>query len=329
MAERLRIAVLDDYQHVALQMADWSTLQLRCDIEIFDRPLGIPDDASQALADFDIICHLRERMAMPRELIERLPRLKLITITGLVHRTLDLQAAAARGITVVHSVERPDSGRGTPELAWGLMLALARHIPMESHAMRSGGWQRTVGVQLYKKTLGLVGLGKLGVRMAEIGRAFGMDVIAWSQNLTPERAAASGVRWVSKQELFREADFISVHVVLGDRTRGLIGTGEFALMKSTAYLVNTARGPIVDEAALIAALREDRIAGAGIDVYDREPLADDHPLRTLPNALLTPHLGYCTIESYRSFYGDTVENIVAYLNDASIRVVAGTGSARP
>lgn len=322
MPNRLRIAVLDDYQHVALQMANWSAIQACCDVEVFDRPLHDLDEAAQLLAEFDVLCHLRERMAMPRELIERLPKLKLITITGLVHRTLDLQAAASRGITVVHGAERPGSGRGTAELAWGLILALARHIPEEAERMRNGGWQSTIGEQLYGKTLGLIGLGKLGARMAVIGTAFGMDVIAWSQNLTAERATQFGARWAIKEELFAAADFVSVHVVLSERTRGLIGAAELSLMKPTAYIVNTARGPVVDETALISALREKRIAGAGLDVYDREPLPADHPLRALPNALLMPHLGYCTAESYRVFYGDTVENIEAYLADRTIRIAA-------
>ena len=316
----MRIAILDDYLRVALRMADWSALQRRCEIEVFDRPLAVPEEAARALASFDILCTLRERMAVPRALIERLPKLKFLAITGLVHRTLDLAAATERGILVSHTEVRGSMGRSTSELAWGLILALARYIPQETQHMRTGGWQSTVGHSLYGKTLGILGPGKLGANTALVGRAFGMDVIAWSQNFTDARAAEIGVRRVDKDTLFRESDVLSIHLVLGERTRGIVSARELGLMKRTAFLVNTARGPIVDETALIAALRARAITGAALDVYDREPLSDDHPLRRLDNVLLTPHLGYCTEESYRAFYGDSIENIAAYLDGKPVRL---------
>ena len=315
-----RIAILDDYQHVALKMADWSALPPDCELVVFDRNLATEDEAARALADFDVVCLLRERMPMPRTLIERLPALRLIVVTGAHNRTLDLAAAKERGITVSHT-RGGDSQYATPELAWGLILSLMRHIPQEHQRMREGGWQETVGTALHGQTLSILGLGRLGSRMASIGRAFGMEVLAWSQNLTAERAEAAGATLVAKNELFARADVLTIHLVLGERSRGLVGAAELQRMKPSAVLINTSRGPIVDEAALIAALEARDIRGAGLDVYDREPLPADHPLRRLDNVVLTPHLGYVTEGTYRMFYADTVEAIAAWRAGTPVRTL--------
>ena len=317
----MRLAILDDYAHLALRLADWSRLEGRCTIEVFDRPLGSGEDAVRALAPFDIVCHMRERMAMPGALVERLPNLKFIAITGRDHRTLDMAAATRRGIVVSRSSGRGAGRYSTPELAWGLVLCTARSIAYEDRQMRSGGWQHTAGTTLYGKTLGLLGLGNIGRRMAEYGKAFGMEIIAWSQNLTAEAAAAVGVACVGKNELLARSDVLSIHVVLSERTRGLIGAQELALMQPTAYLINTSRGPIVDEAALIEALTKGKLRGAGLDVYDHEPLPDDSPLRRLDNIVLTPHLGYASEEGMRIYYEDTVEAVQAFLDGKPIRIV--------
>ncbi len=305
----LRIAICDDYQRLATSMADWSRLGSRAQITSFDRPLA-GEDAVAALLDFDILCLMRERMAMPRALLERLPRLKFIAVTGSHAGAIDAVAAGDLGIAVALTDAEPSSSAA--ELAWGLVLALARNIVVEDRNMREGGWQTTVGTRLQGKTLGLAGLGTLGSKMAAYGRAFDMDVVAWSANLTPERAAAAGARLVGKDELLRAADVVAIQLKLSDRTRGLIGAAELAMMKRSAYLVNTSRGPVIDEAALIAALRDGRIAGAGLDVYDREPLPADHPLRSTPNTVLTPHIGFVTREGYRRFYERTVELILSW-----------------
>jgi phosphoglycerate dehydrogenase-like enzyme len=316
----MRLAILDDYAHLALRLADWSGLAGRCAIEVFDRPLAAEEQV-RALAPFDIVCHMRERMAMPAALIDSLPNLKFIAITGRAHRTLDVAAATRRGIIVSASPSRGEGRYSTPELAWGLILCTARCISYEDRQMRSGGWQHTAGMALCDRTLGLLGLGLTGQRMAEYGKAFGMEVIAWSQNLSTEAAAAFGVTRVDKKELFERSDVLSIHVVLSERTRGLIGAEEFALMKPTSILVNTSRGPIVDEAALIEALTTGKIRGAGLDVYDREPLPDDSPLRRLDNIVLTPHLGYASEDAMRVFYEDTVEAVTAFLDGKPIRVI--------
>ena len=321
-----RIAILDDYNHVALTMADWRGLQQRCQVDVIDRALAVPDEAAQALASYDVLCHLRERTAMPRALIEALPNLKMMTITGHAHRTMDMQAVKERGIVVSRSSDPPPGasvGMGTPELTFGLMLACIRHIAYEDARMRQGHWQSTLGICLNNRTLGIVGLGKIGQRVAHVAKAFGMDVIAWSPNLTDERAAAAGVRRVDKSELFAQSDIVSLHIVLGERTRGLVGASDLALMKPTATIVNTSRGPLIDEAALKDALQNRRIAAAGVDVYWSEPLASDHWIRSQDNVVITPHLGYVVEESVRSFYEDTVENIEAWLAGKPIRVVAG------
>jgi phosphoglycerate dehydrogenase-like enzyme len=267
---------------------------------------------------------VRERMALPRTLIERLPNLKLITIVGKSLPNLDMAAATEHGVLVAHSDFAHPRFRtvrdATPELAWGLMIATVRNLAEEHRRMREGGWQSTVGVTLSGKTLGLLGLGRTGKRMAEYGGAFGMEVIAWSQNLTEETAAAVGARRVEKSALFQQSDVVSIHLVLSDRTRGLVGETELALMKPDAFLVNTSRGPIVDERALMAALQAERIAGAGLDVFDIEPLPSDHPLRLLPNVTLSPHLGYVTRETLAAFYADTVEAVLAWLDGTPIRI---------
>lgn len=316
----MRLAILDDYAHLALRLADWSPLAGRCAVEAFDRALG-PEEAARALAPFDILCHMRERMAMPGALIDQLPNLKFLTVTGRSHRTLDMAAATRRGIPVSGTSEGGGSPNGTPELAWGLVLCTARHIAYEDRLMRSGGWQHKAGMVLHGKTLGLLGLGKIGKRMAEYGKVFGMDIIAWSQNLTAEAAAAVGVSRVEKKDLLERSDVLSIHLVLSERTRGLVGAAELALMKPSAILINTSRGPIVEEAALIDALSKGRIGGAGLDVYDKEPLPVDSPLRRLDNIVLTPHLGYASEEGMRSFYQDTVEAVAAFLDGKPIRVV--------
>jgi D-3-phosphoglycerate dehydrogenase len=319
----LEIAILDDYAGVALESADWSILPEGCRITVFDRHLS-EEEAVLALARFDVLCTLRERMAFPRSLFERLPKLKMLTMVGRTLANLDAAAATDHGVVLVHSdFARPafaGVANATPELAWGLMIATVRHIAREDRRMREGGWQESIGLILAGKTLGLLGLGRIGARMAEYARVFGMDVVAWSQNLTAERAEAAGARLVSQDELFALADVLSIHLILSGRTRGLVGARELALMKPTAYLVNTSRGPIVEEAALIGALHEGRIAGAGLDVFDEEPLPGDHPFRSMDHVTLTPHLGYVTRETLKAMYGDMPEAIAAFARGAPIRV---------
>jgi phosphoglycerate dehydrogenase-like enzyme len=319
-----KVAILDDYASVALELADWSPVRMKADVTAFDRHLA-EDEAVEALQSFDVVCTVRERMAFPRSLIERLPNLKLITIVGMSLTNLDMAAASERGILVVHpDFANPRFGAAasaTPELAWGLMIATVRNLAEEHRRMREGGWQTTTGLVLAGKTLGLLGLGRIGKRMAGYAKAFGMEVIAWSQNLTAEAAAAAGARRVEKQELFRDADVVSIHLVLSERTRGVVARPELALMKPSAYLINTSRGPIIDEAALIAALRDGQIAGAGLDVYDTEPPPPDHPLRFLPNVTLSPHLGYVTRELLGAVYSDAAEAVAAWLDGKPVRIV--------
>jgi D-3-phosphoglycerate dehydrogenase len=316
----MKIAVLNDYLRRSQSSADWSRIASSCEITVFDHAIPA-EDAARVLAPFDIICTLRERMPISRALIAQLPNLKMIAITGLYNRTLDVAAAVERGIVVSYTELRGSYRKATSELTWGLMLAVARHIPFEANKMRQGGWQNTAGFTLHGRTLGLLGLGRQGRYMVPVAKAFGMEVIAWSQNLTAEYAAQHGVRRVEKEELFAMSDVLSVHLVLGERTRGMVGARELALMKTSAILINTARGPIVDEAALIAALREKRIAGAGLDVFTHEPLADDSPLRSLPNAVLMPHQGHNVQEFFQVAYADVVENITAFLHGKPIRLL--------
>ena len=318
-----RVAILDDYAGMALDLADWSPVQDQSEVTVFDRHLS-ETEAADALRPYDVISTLRERMALPRSLIERLPNLKLITIVGKSLPNLDMAAASERGVLVAHSDFANPRFRAvrdaTPELAWGLMIATVRNLAEEHRRMRDGAWQATTGLTLSGRTLGLLGLGRIGKRMAEYAKVFGMEIIAWSQNLTAEAAAAVGARRVEKATLFEESDVVSIHLVLSERTRGLVAEPELARMKPHAYLINTSRGPIVDEAALIAALTTGRIAGAGLDVYDIEPLPPNHPLRVLPNVTLSPHLGYVTREMLGAFYSDAVEAVAAWLNGTPIRI---------
>lgn len=313
-----RVAVLDDWQNVARTYGDWSVLPKDVEVVVFNDHLPDLEPLVARLADFEIVCIMRERTPFTRALFERLSRLKLLVTTGPRNASIDLAAAKERGVTVCGTAAL---GHPTAELAWGLILGLARHVPKEDRAMREGRWQSTVGVDLKGKRLGVVGLGRLGSRVAAVGRAFEMDVVGWSQNLTEARAAEVGVRPVAKDELLRTSDFVSLHLVLSPRSRGTVGAAELASMKPSAFLINTSRGPLVDEAALVAALRARKIAGAGLDVYDVEPLPADHPLRRLDNVLLTPHLGYVTEDTYRMFYAETVEGVAAFLRGAPVRVI--------
>jgi phosphoglycerate dehydrogenase-like enzyme len=319
----IKIAILDDYAKVALQLADWSALDGKAEITVFEQHLT-EDEATVALKPFDVLCTLRERMSLPRSLFERLPNLKLVTIIGLDLPNLDMAAATEHGVIVSHSnFANPlfaNMVDATPELTWGLMIATVRHLSLESRRMHEGAWQSTVGINLAGRTLGLLGLGRIGSRMAEYARVFRMPVIAWSQNLTEEKAKSVGAERVQKEDLFRRADIVSIHVRLSDRTRGLVTARELALMKPGAYLINTSRGPIVVEADLSAALRAGKIAGAGLDVYDEEPPPRTHPFRTMDNVVVTPHLGYVTRESLTAFYVDTLEAVAAFVNGTPIRI---------
>jgi phosphoglycerate dehydrogenase-like enzyme len=314
------IAILDDYQNAALSMADWSGLQQGNRVVVFTTRLPDVESAARALAEFDVIGVMRERTPFTRALFEKLPNLKLLVTTGKRNASIDLEAAKARNVLVCNT---GGSGRATAELAFALMLGLARHLREEFDAMRpGGGWQTTLGFDLEGKTLGILGLGNLGAKVARIGAAFDMKVIAWSENLTPEKARERGAERVDKDELFRRADIVTIHSVLSPRTRGLVGARELALMKPTALLINTSRGPIIDEAALLAALKEKRIAGFGADTFDVEPLPADHALRAERRALLTPHLGYVTEETYRDFYGGMVAAIEAWLAGKPINILS-------
>ena len=305
------IAVLDDYQGVAMSIVDWSRVSDRANITVFRDHLGDQDAVAERLAPFDVVCIMRERTPMPASLLGRLPRLKLIASTGPRNASIDQVAAAERGISIAHTGY---TSAPTIELTWALILASARHIPAEAASVRLGSWQHTLGDDMHGKTLGILGLGNVGSGVARVGLAFGMKVIAWSQNLTSEAATAVGAHLVSKEELLRTADVISIHMVLSARTKGLIGAAEFALMKDSARLINTSRGPLVVETALLDALRNHRISGAAIDVYDVEPLPKDHPYRAANNLLATPHIGYGTRGLYERFYRDSVNNIAAWLD---------------
>jgi phosphoglycerate dehydrogenase-like enzyme len=306
----MKVAILDDYQDVALRLADWSAVSRRAEITVFNDHLADPAAVVERLRPFDVVCVMRERTPLSRDILQQLPRLKLIASTGLRNAAIDMRAAAERGIVVTAT-----GYESTPtiELSWALILASARHLAREAASVRDGGWQTTMGANLRGKCLGVIGLGNIGKEVARIALAFGMTVIAWSQNLTREIASAAGATLADKDALFREADIVTVHLILSRRTSGLVGAAELALMKPTAWLVNTSRGPIVDEAALIEALRARRIAGAALDVFEIEPLPADHPFRRLDNVLATPHIGYVTEELYRTFYGDAAASIAAWL----------------
>jgi phosphoglycerate dehydrogenase-like enzyme len=317
---RYRCAILDDYQNVALQMADWSKVAGELDIKVFNESLGGPDQVATALQGFAIVCAMRERTPFPKKLIEALPDLRLLITSGMVNRAIDLEAAKARNVIVCGT---PSTGNPTTGIAWGLILELTRRIGHESARLKSGApWQSVLGTDVEGLTLGVIGLGKLANRVAEVARAFRMKVFAWSQNITPERARAAQVEYAaSKEDLLRQSDIVSIHIPLTASSRALIGANELALMKPGAFLINTSRGPIVEEAALLSALRERTIAGAGLDVYDIEPLPLDHPLRKLDNVVLTPHLGYASVQNYRAYFGGMVEDIRGFLDGKPVRVL--------
>jgi phosphoglycerate dehydrogenase-like enzyme len=314
----LRCAVLDDYQDVAMEMADWGRLSGRVEVTVFRERIENEDALVEALRDFDIIVAMRERTPFRAALLARLPQLRLLVTTGMRNASIDVQAAIDNGVTVCGTASQSEPA---VELTWALILGLARHLVAESNAMRAAGpWQSTIGADLAGRTLGLIGLGRIGGKVARIGAAFGMDVLAWSQNLTAEKAEAAGARLAaSKEELLADSDIVSVHVVLSGRTRGLLDAAALRHMRPSAYLINTSRAPIVDRSALIEALERGWIAGAGLDVFDIEPLPADDPLRRLPNVLATPHLGYVTRGSYKVYFGEAVEDIEAFLNGAPIR----------
>jgi phosphoglycerate dehydrogenase-like enzyme len=307
----MKIAILDDYQNVALKMTDWSALSGRAEITVFNDHLADPSALLERLLPFDIVCIMRERTPLPREVLQHLPRLKLIASTGSRNASIDMGAAKEFGITVTATGYR---SAPTIELTWALILASLRGIVHENNSIRNGGWQKSIGQDLGGKILGVVGLGNIGGQVARIGLAFGMKIIAWSQNMTPEIAEAAGGSLVCKDELFRQADIVTIHLILSGRTKGLVGAAELGLMKPTSRLINTSRGPIVDEPSLIKALRSHAIAGAAIDVFEEEPLPAQHPFRSMDNVLATPHIGYVSESLYRTFYGDSLANITAWLD---------------
>jgi phosphoglycerate dehydrogenase-like enzyme len=312
----MKVAILDDYQNAALESADWAPVTAKAEITVFTDHLEETGPLIERLAPFDVVCVMRERTPLSREVLQRLPRLKLIASTGPVNASIDLQAVRERGIAVTNT------GYGsTPaiELTWALILAATRHLVQESNSMRGGGWQTALGRELRGRTLGIVGLGNVGSEVARIGLAFGMTVVAWSQNLTAEKAAASGAKAVSREQLFGVADIVSIHLISSARTRGLIGARDLALMKATSILVNTSRGEIVDEVALVSALEKKAIGGAALDVFQQEPLPANHPLRRLSNVLATPHIGFVAEDLYRTFYGDAAASIAAWLESAAGR----------
>jgi len=315
----MKIAILDDYQRIARMFADWDRLPAGTELAVFHDTIADREPLVERLRPFEVLVIMRERTPFPADLLERLPNLRLLVTTGMRNLAIDLDACRARGITVCGTAI---GGTPTAELAWGLILALAKRIPAEERALRAGAWQTGLTLTLTGKRLGVVGLGKLGAQVARVGLAFGMDVVAWSQNLTDERAAEAGVRRVDKHALFATADVVSLHLVLGERTRGVVGAAELGAMKPTAYLVNTARAGLVDEAALVEALRERRIAGAGLDVFSTEPLPAGHPLLALDNTVLTPHLGYVTQENYAVFYREALEDVLAWLDGRPVRVLS-------
>ncbi len=311
-----RLAILDDYQGMTLKLGPWDSLPGDLQVEVFRDTITDPAALAARLAPFDAILIMRERTPFRAGLLERLPNLKLLMTTGMRNASVDMATCAARGVTVCGT-----GGFGSPtvEITWGLILNLARRLASEAESLRAGGWQQALGSTLEGKTLGVMGLGNLGGKVAKVGAALGMKVIAWSQNLTAEKAAAGGATLVSKEELLAQADVLTLHLVLSDRSRGIVGAGELARMKPTAFIVNTSRGPLIDQDALIAALREGRIAGAGLDVFDIEPLPPGHPILAAPNTMLTPHLGYVSEENYRVYFRDAVANILGYLEGKPVR----------
>ena len=310
MPNSTKIAVLDDYQHVSQSFADWSLIKSKADLTVFTDHISDEATLVQRLLPFQILCVMRERTPLPRHILEQLPNLKLIVSTGQRNASIDRTAAEELGITITPTGYHTS---GAPELTWALLMAIARHIPAENVSTRAGGWQRSVGTDLKGKTIGIVGLGNIGSKIAAYAHAFDMRVIAWSENLTSGHAQQQGAILVTKEALFREADFVSIHLVLSHRSRGIVTAKELNAMKPSAYLINTSRGPLVDEPALIAVLKERKIAGAALDVFDQEPLPADHPFRQLDNVLITPHIGYVTEDTYQIFYQDTVKAILAWL----------------
>jgi len=316
----VRAAILDDYQNVALKLADWSPISKDVELKVFDKPFASQAEAIKALQGFAIVVGMRERTPFPRKVIEALPDLKLLITTGAKNNSFDIKACAERGITVCGT---GGFGNPTTGITFGLMLELTRRIGFENARLKAGeSWQVTIGRDLEGLTLGVVGLGRLGQRVAGVGKAFGMKVLAWSQNLTPEKAKEAGVEFASKEDLFRNSDFVTIHYQLGERSRGLITGEDIARMKKTAYLINTARAPIVDQAALLKALQDKTIAGAGLDVFEIEPLPLDHPYRKLDNVVITPHLGYVSEQNYRKYFPDIVEDIRAWLDGKPVRVIS-------
>jgi D-3-phosphoglycerate dehydrogenase len=316
---RYRCAVLDDYQNVALKFADWAPIAADVDVEVFNQPMSGPEEVHRTLQDFPIVCMMRERTPFRRDTIAALPNLKLLITTGARNASIDLAAAAERGVTVCGTGA---FGNPTTGITFGLILELTRRIGYENARLKCGEpWQVTLGPDIEGKTLGVVGLGKLGRRVVGVAKAFGMKVIAWSPNLTPEKCQEAGVAYATKSDLFRDADIVTIHMQLGDRSRGLVTAKEFAVMKPTAYIINTARGPIIEEKALIAALQEGLVAGAGLDVFDIEPLPLDHPFRRMDNVVITPHLGYVSEQNYRQYFPDIVEDIRAFIAGTPVRVI--------
>lgn len=314
----VRVAVLDDYQNVALKMADWSGLPAGTDVQVFSDHLDDIEAVAERLREFEVVVAMRERTPFQRDLLEKLPRLELLVTTGNQNAAIDVEAARELGAIVSGT---GSLGFGTSELTWALILALARQITREDRAIREGGWQVALGQGLRGATLGILGLGNLGTQVARIGAAFGMEIIAWSQNLTAERAQEAGAELVEFEELLERSDVVTIHLKLSERTRGLVGADELAAMKESAYIINTSRGPIIDEDALVEALETGAIAGAGLDTFDREPLPLDHALRSLPNTVLTPHVGYVIEDGYRVYYEHAVEDVAAFLAGSPIRVI--------
>ncbi|MEK9692412.1 MAG: D-2-hydroxyacid dehydrogenase family protein [Rhodospirillaceae bacterium] len=316
----MRVAILDDYQGVATGRSDWAIVDSEIELVVFDDHLFDEQEIAERLKDFEIICAMRERTPFPRSQLELLPNLKLLITSGMRNRGIDSNAASELGITVCGT---PSVGRPTADLAWGLILGLARQIPMEDRRVRSGGWQKSIGVGLQGKTLGLAGVGNLGSSMVPIAKAFGMKVIGWSENLSFEKCAELDIEKVTKEDLLSRSDFISIHLILSERTRGIFGATELSKMKSTAYIVNTSRGPIIDEDALVSALEHGVIAGAGIDVFSVEPLPERHPLRNLENLIVTPHLGYVEASNYDAYFKGYAEAIRAYIDGKPVNVISG------
>ncbi|HVZ61646.1 MAG TPA: D-2-hydroxyacid dehydrogenase family protein [Terriglobales bacterium] len=315
----IKVAILDDYQNIALQMAEWSILKGKVEITVFSDHLSDPERIVERLTPFDVVCVMRERTPMTRAILERLPNLKLICSTGIRNVSIDLKAAQERGITVCSTGY---THHGAVEVTWALILGIVRNLPEEVSAMRTGKWQVSLGGDLAGKTLGIVGLGRIGSEVARIANAFKMNVIAWSPNLVSEKAASHGATLVTKEALFRESDIVTLHLILGARSRGVVGATELSWMKPGAYLINSSRGPLVDEEALISTLQRRAIAGAALDVYDSEPLPESHPFRSLKNVVATPHVGFVTRETYGIFFRDTVENISAWLSGNPVRLMS-------